>query len=264
MKSLIRLFILAGCIIIGLMAGGCMQQAAKMVPAPAAVRPTVTVYVSGQVERPGVYEAAKGSTLAEVISLAGGFTASADRAAVNQEETVHQTTQVYVPALGEAKPQSPTGSGVPAARERGESVPPREVKSPNVHRPSASPSELERRMLDLINRERTSRGLKALVLDADLTRSARLKSRDMVENNYFAHESPRYGTMSELFAREGITYHLAGENLAVAGTLEQAHRGLMNSPGHRMNILNPPYTRIGIGIVQDSGRGLVITQHFAG
>ncbi len=63
-------------------------------------------------------------------------------------------------------------------------------------------------------------------------------------------------------AAAGVTYRTAGENLALAPTLSLAHTGLMNSPGHRANILHPDFGRVGIGIVDGGLRGLMVTQNF--
>jgi uncharacterized protein YkwD len=59
-----------------------------------------------------------------------------------------------------------------------------------------------------------------------------------------------------------INYIAAGENLALAQTVEIAHMGLMNSPGHRANILNPKFGRIGIGIMDGGIYGIMVTQNF--
>ncbi len=122
----------------------------------------------------------------------------------------------------------------------------------------------ERQMINLVNRERVERGLAPLKVDMELVRTARLKSRDMVDNNYFAHQSPTYGSPFDMMRAAGIRYRYAGENLAGAPRVDWAHRNLMNSPGHRANILNPNYTHIGIGIVDGSRYGKIFTQHFTG
>jgi uncharacterized protein YkwD len=62
--------------------------------------------------------------------------------------------------------------------------------------------------------------------------------------------------------RDGVRFITAGENLALAPTLRIAHRGLMNSPGHRANIMNPSFGRVGIGILEGGSHGLMITQNF--
>jgi len=74
----------------------------------------------------------------------------------------------------------------------------------------------------------------------------------MIDNKYFAHDSPTYGSPFEMMKQFGITYRYAAENLALHPSVESAHQGLMNSPGHRANILNPNLTEIGIGIIPNS------------
>ncbi|MBT9172237.1 MAG: hypothetical protein DDT21_00618 [Syntrophomonadaceae bacterium] len=125
-------------------------------------------------------------------------------------------------------------------------------------------AENEQRMLDLVNRDRTVNGLRPLLADPELTRLARLKSQDMITLNYFAHHSPTYGSPFEMMRAAGVTFRIAGENLAGAGTVTAAHTALMNSPGHRANILNPAYTHIGIGTGVSGRFGLVFTQLFVG
>jgi len=122
----------------------------------------------------------------------------------------------------------------------------------------------EQQMINLVNQERTSRGLPALKVDMTLVKTARMKSNDMMKNGYFAHQSPTYGSPFDLMKSQGVTYRYAGENLAGAGSVERAHTNLMNSPGHRANILNANFTHIGIGIVDGGPYGKMFTQHFIG
>ena len=93
---------------------------------------------------------------------------------------------------------------------------------------------------------------------------ARQKSQDMITNNYFGHQSPTYGSPFDMMKKAGVTYRTAGENLAGASTVQQAHSGLMNSSGHRANILNPNFTHIGIGMVRGGRYGAMWTQMFIG
>jgi len=135
--------------------------------------------------------------------------------------------------------------------------------------PSPSPATdaltaLEQQMVDLVNQERASRGLQPLAVDDRLVKIARLKSADMIANNYFAHTSPVYGSPFDMMKAAGITYRKAGENLAGAGGVAAAHSALMNSTGHRANILDPVYTRIGIGIIKGGPYGYMFTQEFIG
>jgi len=125
-------------------------------------------------------------------------------------------------------------------------------------------TEDERTMFRLVNEERVQRGLEPLELDPDLVRVARLKSRDIVDNGYFDHTSPTYGSPFEMMERFGIAFRAAGENLAGNPSVEDAHRRLMESPGHRANILNENYTRVGIGVAEGGIYGKVYTQLFVG
>ncbi len=120
----------------------------------------------------------------------------------------------------------------------------------------------EMAMLDLVNAERTATGAPILVLDAELTAVARLHGIEMFTEGYFSHESPITGTPFDRLDARGISYRLAGENLAFAPDVEQAHTGLMNSPGHRENILEPGYRRVGIGAVESETHGTMYVQLF--
>jgi len=122
----------------------------------------------------------------------------------------------------------------------------------------------ERQMVDLVNKERTSLGLKTLSVDMRLVKVARMKSMDMIKNNYFGHQSPVYGSPADLMKSQGISYRSFGENLAGNSSVASAHTGLMNSPGHRANILNDSFTKIGIGIIKGGPYGLMISQEFIG
>ncbi|MDI3522493.1 MAG: hypothetical protein PWP43_675 [Bacillota bacterium] len=122
----------------------------------------------------------------------------------------------------------------------------------------------EARMVELVNQERAKAGLKPLAVDMRLVETARAKSRDLIEENYFGHISPKLGSPFEQMQRAGISYRYAGENLAGAPTVDRAHAALMKSPGHRANILSPHFTRIGVGIVDGGPYGKMFTQQFVG
>ena len=117
-------------------------------------------------------------------------------------------------------------------------------------------------MLTLINRERTNRGLHQLTLDTRLRTAARAKSEEMILLNYFAHQSPVYGSPFDMMAYFGVDYTKAGENIAMNTCVESAHAALMNSDAHRKAILSPDYTNIGIGAYQGVS-GKYYTQMFA-
>jgi len=122
--------------------------------------------------------------------------------------------------------------------------------------------DLEARMLVLVNNERTRAGLSPLTADPELTEVARRHSIDMFARGYFAHLTPEGRSPFERMREANVSYLTAGENLALAPTLQIAHNGLMNSPGHRANILHRNFGRVGIGIMDGGVHGLMITQDF--
>lgn len=120
----------------------------------------------------------------------------------------------------------------------------------------------EQEMLAMVNAARAEAGLAPVVFDEALAVVARAHAEEMFREGYFAHESPITGTPSDRLAAAGIPYLLTGENLALAQSIPQAHEGLMDSPGHRANILNPSYAKVGIGVVRGQPLGLIAVQQF--
>lgn len=123
-------------------------------------------------------------------------------------------------------------------------------------------TDLEERMLEMVNVERESQGLKPLQGDPQLSELARGHSRDMFKRGYFSHLTPDGRDLHDRLRTARLGYLTAGENLALAPTLTGAHQGLMNSPGHRANILRPQFGRLGIGILDGGAHGLMVTQNF--
>lgn len=123
-------------------------------------------------------------------------------------------------------------------------------------------SQAEQEMLDLVNKARAQDNLAPLSADIELTNVARIKSQDMIDNNYFSHNSPTYGSPFDMMKNFGIKYVKAGENIAGNASVQNAHEKLMNSPGHRKNIMSPDYTHIGIGIKEGGQYGNMFTQMF--
>jgi len=120
----------------------------------------------------------------------------------------------------------------------------------------------EQEMLKLVNEARAQNNVPALQIDMELTNVARIKAQDMIDNNYFSHNSPKYGSPFDMMKSFGISYVQAGENIAGNQNVQKAHEALMNSPGHRKNILNPDYTHIGIGIRSGGQYGNMFCQMF--
>lgn len=130
------------------------------------------------------------------------------------------------------------------------------VENPTVN------EKMENHLLVLVNQERRKFNLPLLARDTALRTVARKHSLDMFQKGYFSHISLENTTPFDRIKSHNIQYLTAGENLALAQTVEIAHMGLMNSPGHRENILNPKFGRLGIGIMDGGIYGIMVTQNF--
>lgn len=138
-----------------------------------------------------------------------------------------------------------------------------ETPAPEVQKPETEPPETPEteqsqpvdssyaaQVLKLVNEYRAQYGLAELTLDSSLSRVAQAKAQDMKDNNYFSHNSPTYGTPFEMMQSFGVTYKTAGENIAMGYSSPAAVvEGWMNSEGHRANILNGSFTKMGLGYV---------------
>lgn len=125
-------------------------------------------------------------------------------------------------------------------------------------------AQAEQEMFTLVNKEREKKGLKQLVFDTRLRDLARDYSADMFRRGYFSHYTPDAEPLSPFDRMEnaGIPFLAAGENLALAPTTTLAMQGLMNSPGHRANMLSKDFGRIGIGVMDGGIYGKMYTQEF--
>lgn len=122
--------------------------------------------------------------------------------------------------------------------------------------------DLEEQMLELINQERQAHGLQPLTADPYLQEVARSHAADMFSRGYFSHYTPEGRSPFDRIRDSRIRFRTAGENLAMAPTLKIAHQGLMNSPGHRANILQKNFGRVGIAVLEGGRHQLMITQNF--
>lgn len=124
-------------------------------------------------------------------------------------------------------------------------------------------SAIEAEVVRLVNIERQKEGLQPLVASPELSNVARLKSEDMAKNNYFSHTSPTYGSPFDMMKQFGISYRTAGENIARGQlTAQSVVNGWMNSSGHRANIMNPSFNKIGVGHFKSSNGTNYWTQMF--
>lgn len=123
------------------------------------------------------------------------------------------------------------------------------------------------------NKARTDNGLQPLVLDERLNVTAQAKCQDMLERNYWSHDTPDGAEPWQMIDAHGILYQTAGENLAYGYENAKATvNGWMNSPGHKANIVNTTFTNIGFGICKidrpyqkyttSPKDGYIIAQHF--
>jgi uncharacterized protein YkwD len=137
---------------------------------------------------------------------------------------------------------------------------------PNVE---ATPeiAALERQLFARLNKDRRRHGLGPLEYDERLADVGRFHSQDMRDHDFFEHESPTTGLLEDRLVRAGYLATEMRENLAIAGDVDAAADNLLESPGHRANILSTTVSHVGIGIVRGDSSGderaLTVTQVFA-
>jgi uncharacterized protein YkwD len=146
-------------------------------------------------------------------------------------------------------------------------IEPESNESVNLHFHVENPvadAQAEQEMLKLVNKERVSRGIPAVTVTTPLRDLARDYSADMFRRGYFSHYTPDDPSLSPFDRMQGagIPFLTAGENLALAPTTTLAMQGLMNSPGHRANILSPDFKHVGIGVMDGGIYGKMFTQEF--
>jgi uncharacterized membrane protein required for colicin V production len=135
--------------------------------------------------------------------------------------------------------------------------------------PPAVPGEIRsdekaaKEIFDLVNRSRIEAGLDPLAWSTPLAVVGEGHAVDMYQGGYFSHQSPTSGSVTDRVTMAGIPYLVVGENLALAATARTVHDGLMESPGHRANLLGVNFTRLGIGVIRGP-HGLMVVQVFSG
>ena len=101
-------------------------------------------------------------------------------------------------------------------------------------------------------------------IDDELQNVVRIKAKDMVDNDYFAHESKEYGSPFDMMKNNQINYRVAGENIAGNSDNQKAVDAWMNSESHKSNILNNSYNYTGIAVVSSHKYGKIFVQMFIG
>lgn len=142
----------------------------------------------------------------------------------------------------------------------------------------ARANSVERQMLELVNEERAKVGLQPLKLNILLNDSSEDHSKWMLNSDNFSHTGQGGSSATDRIKASGYPLEgswTTGENIAfqsergaegISDDVRQLHQGLMDSPGHRANILNPDFTEIGIGIERGNFDGfdsVMVTQNFA-
>ena len=149
--------------------------------------------------------------------------------------------------------QAPPPEQEPDQKHEREQEPEREriPEQAHVDGDSISISDMKTELIRLTNNERAKAGLTELQILPELMDCAQLKAEDMIDNRYYGHNSPVYGSANEMIKALVPNARAGGENIAHwREALEEVFAGWMESPEHRANILSPRYTHIGIGIAQ--------------
>ncbi len=126
----------------------------------------------------------------------------------------------------------------------------------------AAVTHQEQTLVRLLNEDRARYGLPTLILDPELSRIARIKSQDMVANNYFAHQSPTYGNVRSMLSSFGVRYLSAGENIARSRSVHHSNAAFLSSQGHRRNMLSSTFTHVGVGVVTNAQGFVTVTEIF--
>lgn len=120
----------------------------------------------------------------------------------------------------------------------------------------------EQEFLDLINANREANGLVDLEIDWDVQNVARLKVQDLVQNNYFSHNSEAYGDIKDMLNTFGVPFNLAGENIAGNSSLAKAVEAWMGSDNHKVNILSENYNYTGVAVLDSKVYGKIFVEIF--
>ncbi|MBN2802274.1 MAG: hypothetical protein JXR91_04180 [Deltaproteobacteria bacterium] len=122
-------------------------------------------------------------------------------------------------------------------------------------------SPLDAQLVNLINSVRQKHGLKILQRDKTLDMVARNHSKDMMQNGFFGHYSQTTGFLEDRLQKLQIFPAYMGENIAKSRTVLRTHHNLMNSPSHKIKILDPQFTHFGAGIIKTND-GVIVTEIF--
>jgi uncharacterized protein YkwD len=121
------------------------------------------------------------------------------------------------------------------------------------------PIQQEKDMNRLINNFRTSKGLSSLDLDSRLKDISKIKSKELVERDYFSHTSPVYGSPKEMLDKFNVDYEFMGENLACNWNAAATFEAFRTSKQHRAILLNSDFSHIGVGVYVNDNNMIMVT-----
>ena len=122
----------------------------------------------------------------------------------------------------------------------------------------ASPAEARTRLLERVNALRAAAGVPAVQADPRLDAVGQAYADRMATQRFFAHVSPDGDALPDRLEQAGYAYQASGENLGMASGPLAAHAAIEESPGHRKNLLDPAFERVGFGLARqarDAGAG---------
>ncbi|MED3512717.1 CAP domain-containing protein [Bacillus subtilis] len=254
-----KAFILSAAAAVGLFTFGGVQQASAK---ELSCQPVVTVKTGNTVQNMSLNDAVKKLHINTNVKTLNAANEKEIKQLLQKHAKQSNVKVQDVQKTETAKPAQKTTEKTAADQNTASKAPATAEKTNTTTSAPSSVSAYEKKVVELTNAERQKQGLKPLQIDETLSKSARAKSQDMKDKNYFDHQSPTYGSPFDMMKSFGISYKTAGENIAKGQkTPEEVVKAWMNSEGHRKNILNPNFTHIGVGYVES---GSIWTQQFIG
>ncbi len=189
------------------------------------------------------------------VYTSGGGSVVSLKHVLNRPQTA--PIPIPIPTPTPVPTPAPTPAPVPVLTP---SLSPAPSTQPVSIQPATALTPDEQTIVDMVNLERQSAGLKPLRVDLRLVGVAETKALDMQKNHYFAHTSPTYGSPWAMMQMAGLKIQWAGENLAGNKSASAAMAAWMQSPGHRANILEPKFTHIGVGVANGSPYNIYVQE----
>lgn len=165
--------------------------------------------------------------------------------------------------LPENKPETtPPSEDTNTPESKPETTPPSEDANTPENKPEADKElTFAEQVVELVNQERTKAGLNAVTLDQNIASAALVRAKEIETS--FSHTRPNGSKFSTALTEQGVTFKGAGENIAWGQKSPEAvMQAWMNSEGHRANILNKNFTKIGVGYYQNAAGRNFWTQLF--